>query len=87
MKSSRFIIPFVVSLVATPLFVFLALVSTGAGRGDYVWARILFPFTMLSALVFDAITAPFIVLGIIQFPLYGFLFGKANALATIACFI
>jgi hypothetical protein len=30
MKSSKFVIPFVVSLLATPLHIFLALISTGA---------------------------------------------------------
>ena len=103
MKSSKFIIPFLVSVLLTPVFLLAALASSGAGHGDYVWARILFPFTLLSAFLFDSITAPFIALGIVQFPFYGFLLGKANvrgqflkysilialvhALAAIACFV
>jgi hypothetical protein len=78
MKSSKFWIPLVVSLVLTPVFLFLGLVSGGAGHGDYVLARILFPFTMLSTRIFGSIVTPFILLAIIQFPLYGLVLGTAN---------
>lgn len=37
----------------------------------------LFPYTMLSALAFDVISAPFMVLAVLQFPLYGFILGRA----------
>jgi hypothetical protein len=78
MKSSKFWIPLVVSLFLTPVFLFLGLVSGGAGHGEYVLARILFPFTMLSTRIFGSIVTPFIVLAIIQFPLYGLVLGTAN---------
>ena len=55
----------------------LAIGSAGVGHGDYFWAMILFPYTMLSALVFDEITPPFILLAIIQFPLYGIMLAFA----------
>ena len=71
MKNSVFRKPVVISLVATPVGLFLGLVSTGAGHGTYLWARVLFPYTMLSTLIFESITVPFMVLAIIQFPLYG----------------
>jgi hypothetical protein len=52
--------------------------SAGGGHGDYRLAMMLFPYTMLSALIFDSITVPFIALAIIQFPLYGVAPGYAN---------
>jgi hypothetical protein len=39
---------------------------------------ILFPYTMLSVTVFDSITIPFIILAVVQFPLYGVALGSAN---------
>lgn len=39
---------------------------------------LLFPYTMLSLFLFESITLPFIVLGFIQFPLYGLIVGLAN---------
>jgi hypothetical protein len=81
MKSSRRFLPFVIALVATPLFLCAALASAGAGHGHYLWAKILFPFTMLSARVFGSITNPFIALAIVQFPLYGLILANANVKA------
>lgn len=69
--------PFVASLVATPVFLLLGIGSAGAGHGDYVLARILFPYTMLSAILFDVIAVPFIVLAVAQFPFYGIALGAA----------
>ena len=67
----------IVSLVVTPVALILGVASAGVGHGDYFWAMILFPYTMLSALVFNEITAPFIVLAIVQFPLYGVMLAYA----------
>jgi hypothetical protein len=103
MKSSRFLIPLIVSLIATPLLLFGGVASGGAGHGHYVFAKIFFPFTMLSTILFGSIIGPFIALAIVQFPLYGLLIGTANekrrvvpyaaglvivhALAVVACFL
>jgi hypothetical protein len=59
----------------------VAVVSTGGGGrgGTYVPAMMLFPFTMLSALLFHSITVPFILLAIVQFPAYGIIAGFANS--------
>ena len=78
MKTFKFWIPVIVSIVVTPFALFLGLVSTGAGHGDYFWAQILFPYTMLSTFLFHSITAPFILLAVIQFPLYGLLLAFAD---------
>ena len=63
---------------------------------------ILFPFTMLSTVIFGSITIPFVLLAIIQLPLYGVVFGAANlkgnlplagglvmihVAAVVACFV
>ena len=103
MKTSAMSKPLVVSLIATPLFLLAAIASGGAGHGSYLLAKILFPFTMLSTLVFGSIVAPAIALAVLQFPFYGFILGRANVkgglrtraavllfahmLAVAACFI
>ena len=66
------------SLLITPITLVLGIGSAAAGHGDYLWAKIFFPYTMLSALLFQSITAPFMMLAIIQFPLYGFLLAAAS---------
>lgn len=67
---------FLVGLCFTPIAVFAAIFSAGAGHGDYVLARILFPLPMLSTLLTNGvISGGAIALGLIQFPLYGILAG------------
>src|SRR5688500_60773 len=103
MRNPEFWRPVIVSLAATPVCLFLGLVSAGVGHGDYVLARILFPYTMLSAFLFEEIGAPLIFLAVAQFPLYGLALGAAakrgrlgtalllllvvHALAAAACFM
>ena len=65
------------SLIVTPIALILGVGSAGAGHGNYRLAMILFPYTLLSTSVFDSITPPFIILAIIQFPIYGFALGYA----------
>jgi hypothetical protein len=83
MKPSVISKPLVVSLVATPLFLLAAVASAGAGHGDYLLAKILFPFTMLSTLVFGSIIVPAILLAVLQFPFYGFILGRANVKGSL----
>jgi len=52
---------------------YLAVAAAQVGHGTYVPAMMLFPYTMLSAVALDAITAPFAIVAVIQFPLYGIL--------------
>jgi hypothetical protein len=78
MKARRFWKPFIIFLAATPFCLLFAYASAGAGHGDYFFAKILFPFTMLSAVFFNSITMPFVLLAIAQFPIYGIIFGLAN---------
>jgi len=95
-------VPFVASLLATPFCLLLALASAGAGHGDYFWAKIIYPYTMLSTLLFNSITIPFSLLAIVQVPIYGVLLSIAwarnriglaalglltmHAAAALACF-
>lgn len=78
MASRKFWIPLIASFIVTPIALLLGVGSGGAGHGDYRLAMILFPYTMLSTTIFDSITPPFILLAIIQFPLYGVILGRAS---------
>lgn len=58
--------------VLTPLAVGLAVASAGAGHGHYVFARLFFPYTMLSTLATkNVVSTPAIVFALLQFPTYG----------------
>lgn len=76
--------PIIASLILTPIALLLGIGSGGAGHGDYFWAKVLFPYTMLSIFLFQSITAPFIVLAIAQFPLYGIILAYANGKGQVA---
>lgn len=67
-----------VSLVLTPVGLALGMMSAGAGHGNYLLAKALFPWTMLSTVFLSSITASFIALAIIQYPTYGLILGLAN---------
>jgi hypothetical protein len=67
------------SLVATPFFLFVGAASAGMGHGNYFFTKILFPFTMLSTVFWGSITNPFITLAVLQYPFYGLLVGIVNA--------
>ncbi len=43
------------------------------GHGIYLPTSILFPYGMFGTIFQHSITTPFIILGIIQFPIYGYL--------------
>jgi len=81
--------------------VLAAIISSGAGHGDYFAARALFPLPMLLTLVEGSIGVLSITLILLQFPIYGVLLGWARVRnaglpvlvvallhlgATIACF-
>jgi hypothetical protein len=69
-------------VLVTPIAMFLAIASGGAGHGNYGFARLLFPYSMLLTLtVGNTITNPLIVLAMVQFPIYG-MFLARSALAS-----
>ena len=78
MRTLAFWLPVVISLAAAPICLYLGVASGGAGHGDYFLATILFPFTILSTVLFGSITLPFILLAAAQYPAYGILLGLAS---------
>ena len=70
------------AVVAVPA-IFLALMSAGAGHGDYVLARALFPAPMLLTLVEGSIGQLAMTVGLLQFPAYGALLAWASSGANI----
>ncbi len=69
------IIGAVLGLVVEMPAVLLAVMSGGAGHGDYLYARLLFPFSMASTFVTGEISSAAIAAALLQFPVYGFLIG------------
>ena len=61
-----------IGLCITPIALLLALFSAGAGHGDYVLARLLYPIPMLTTLLTNnTITGLSMGLFVAQFPAYG----------------
>lgn len=60
----------------TPLLLIVAMFAMGAGHGSYKPAMGLFPFGMLGTIWQDSITLPFIIIAILQYPIYGFIIDK-----------
>ncbi|MBB5700047.1 hypothetical protein [Sphingomonas yantingensis] len=55
-----------------------AIMSAGAGHGDYIAARLLFPLSMLLSWVEGSGVGPLgMMAGLLQFPLYGVLVARA----------
>jgi len=68
---------FRLSLLTIPLLL-VVVFFMGGGHGTYIPAMSLFPFGLISTVLFDRITIPFVVLGIIQYPFYGFIIDNAR---------
>ena len=66
---------FGLGILATIPAVALAVASGGAGHGEYVAARQLFPYTMLLTVQTHYISLPFIIIALLQFPVYGLAIG------------
>jgi hypothetical protein len=82
--------------------VIVAMISGGAGHGDYVAARVLFPASMLLTLIEGDTIGPLSIgVGLLQFPIYGVLLAwslvrqnhlpvvvvaSLHLIAAIACF-
>jgi len=71
-RTTRIVAATVLGICVTFPAIVLAVESGGAGHGDYVAARALFPIPMLlTHFTDDSITIASIVLAFIQFPVYG----------------
>ena len=66
-------------VLITPFAAMLALASSGAGHGDYILARTLFPYSMLLTRLIESV--PLVVgLALAQFPFYGFFVARRPSL-------
>jgi len=72
-------LPIIASIIVSPVCLLLAFLSAGAGDGTYSLAKVFYPYTMLSTLMFGSIVTPFIVLAILQYLIYGIGLGVAIA--------
>jgi hypothetical protein len=70
---SKLLGPIGVAVALTPICLFIAITSGGAGHGTYTWAKVLFPYTMLSW--GPELTVPYMILAVAQMPLYGLILG------------
>jgi hypothetical protein len=102
-KSIAYIITagFALGVVLELPMIMVAIMSGGAGHGDYVAARVLFPASMLLTLVEGQIGVLSIAVALLQFPIYGALLASSivrwnylpagavafvHLIAAIACF-
>lgn len=78
MRDSRILLGILGGAAVGAASLFIAWDSAGGGHGTYISARCLFPYTMYFAMTInDRITAPLIVLALLQFPAHGFAIGLA----------
>lgn len=93
MRNFRFWLPTIVGTLITPVLLFAAAVSTGAGHGSYAAAIVLYPLSIVTMVLFAGV-APgdafatqtiqtvsmvlIIGLAILQYPLYGFVLSYAR---------
>jgi len=76
MYSKGTLVGLAIGIVVTFPSIILAIASADAGHGDYLFARLFFPYTMLLTLAQDdAISLPLMILSLIQFPSYGTIIG------------
>lgn len=74
------------AIIAIPA-IFAAIVSGGAGHGTYIAARVLFPFAMLLTRLEGSIDHIGMAVGVLQFPLYGAVAGRAVAVRGNSYFL
>jgi hypothetical protein len=74
----RWLIGVVAGAVFGALATLLAAGAAGAGHGTYVPAAILFPYTMSISALMGTIALPLIALAFLQYPIYGWLMGRAS---------
>jgi hypothetical protein len=77
-RTASILVWFLGSIPITGFAWFLAVLSGGAGHGNYFFAKLLFPFSMYWAGQVGTITNSMIVLGLAQFPLYAVVIGGAR---------
>ncbi len=75
------------SAISFPL-AYLSLLSAGSGHGDYIIARIIYPYAFLSVFYLNGSSLFNATLAIIQYPIYSILLWNRNiiGLSIIAIF-
>ena len=76
LKSVTFV---AISIPLIFLALLLAFISAGAGHGDYLFAKLFFPYSILSAITFSEITLFSLVIAFLQFPIYAFILSLAGS--------
>jgi hypothetical protein len=67
-----------IGILLTPPTLLLAFLSAGGGHGDYVWAKLFFPYTLMPSVLTDTpISLWLVALAFVQFPVYGVLLGAS----------
>lgn len=75
----KFVKYLLASIIISPVAIVVGVISSGFGHGNYFFTKILFPYTMLSTrLTNEYITAPFVILALVQFLGYGVIIGLAS---------
>ena len=80
MKSARFWVPVIASLLATPVLLLLVIGSAGVGHNktEPVWPHVLYPFPLLAIKLLGDNGLPLVLLlWAAQYPLYGVALGLA----------
>lgn len=78
MRTHKFWVPVVCSLVVTPIVLFMGAASAGGRHGRYFLVKLLFPYTMLSAATFGVIYLTFAFLALAHCPAYGLVLGYSK---------
>ena len=65
------------SIVLGVLALVVAFLFAGAGHGTYLPAKVLFTYTMLSTVHLESISGLFLIIALVQYPVYGLILGWA----------
>lgn len=64
--------------ILTPFLLWIVMYLMVGGHGHYLPGIILFPTGLISFTIFRELTVPFMIIGILQFPVYGLLIDKSS---------
>jgi hypothetical protein len=67
------------SIVFTPILFLLAFFTGGAGHGTYFFMKLIYPYTMLSILLFGSIKTTILFAGTFQYVFYGLILTHAES--------
>ena len=67
----------------TPVLLLISVILTGGGHGYFEPAICLFPCATISVIWLSVLTLPYIIVGLFQYPLYGFLIDKSKKKKTV----